>query len=109
MTWRKTAHALLFLPIWLTILLVSVSAAALVYVFLIGLSEHPLAAIPYAVSFYALTVFTVACVKVFPAYFRRARQAIYRNRIGNRLMTDSAFKTNVSLHHMQYEKAKFPF
>lgn len=98
MSWRKFGQNLLFPPVWLTILLVPVSAAALVYVFVNGYGEHPLSSVAYAVSFYTLTVFTAACIKRFPGYYRRIRQAIYNNRFGNRLMTDTAFKTNVSLY-----------
>lgn len=91
--WKKWLY-----PRWWVLLLLTVgSAAALVAVFVKHWEESPVAYIVYVLSFYTLSVDCIACVKVFPGWYRAARQKVYDNEFGNRYMTDAAFKTHVSL------------
>ncbi len=92
--WKK----LLFPPVWLMVLLIVVSTAALIFVFVRGLSESPLAYAVYAVAFFTLVVLVAFFTVALPKRYRTIRTKIYANPIGNRWLTDAAFKTHVSLY-----------
>lgn len=96
--WKTFLKKMLFPPVWLIAVLVVFSGASLTAVFLNGWDTHPVAYGVYVISFYALTVLTIFCVKVFPGWYRQIRQKIYASKLGNRYMTDAAFKTHVSLY-----------
>lgn len=98
MKMQRVWNKLLYPPISMMIFLTMLSAAGLVFAFSQGRSEHPLAIVAYVVSAYTLTVVCVACVKVFPERYSKARQRIYDHPIGNRFMTDVEYKTRVSLY-----------
>lgn len=98
MDWKKTGKKLLFPPVWLMLLLSVFSTAGLVFVFLRGMEEHPVAYAVYVTAFYTLTVVVVFCVRVLPKQYRQIRLRILSNPIGNRYLTDRAFRTGVSLH-----------
>ena len=92
--WKK----LLFPPVWLTFILLVVSAAALPIVFVKGLSETLIAYGIYALSFYTVCVVSVFCAIVLPKQYKFIRGKIYDNPLGRRYMTDAAFKTHVKLY-----------
>ena len=73
MDWKKVGKKLLFPPIWLIIILVVISAGALVYVFVKGLENSVLAYIVYSISFYALVVLGALCWKVIPRRYRAVK------------------------------------
>ncbi len=99
MTDRKTiCRKLLFLPLWLIVILVIFSAAALVAVFVNGWETAPFAYAVYVTAFYTLTVLCLACWKTIPRYYRSIKGKVYDNRYANRYLTDAAFKTHVSLY-----------
>lgn len=98
MDWKRFGKRLLLPPVWVMLLLILFSAAALVYVFLEGLTEVPVAYAIYVISFYTLTVLSIFFSKVLPKRYRQIKEKIYANPIGNRYMTDAAFKTHVSLY-----------
>lgn len=98
MDWKKIGKKLLFPPIWVVLLLVGISSAALVMVFVNDLTEHPIAYVVYVLSFYTLTILCVFCGMVFPKHYRAIRRKIYENPFGNRYMTDIEFKNHVSLY-----------
>lgn len=98
MDWKRLLNKLLYPPVWLILLLTAVSAAALAAVFLRGLDESPIAYAVYVLSFYTVSVLTLACVKTFPRYFKSAKGKIYSYDLGRRYMTDAAFKTRVNLY-----------
>lgn len=98
MDWKKTGKKLLFPPVWLMLLLTVISTAGLIMVFLRGMEEHPVAYIIYVMSFYTLTVVTAYCIKVLPGQYKKIRHQILSNPLGNRFMTDRAFRTHVSLY-----------
>lgn len=94
MKWTK----LLFPPAWLMVVLAIASAALLVLVFCKGWEESPLAYATYVLAFYTLSVITIFCVMVLPKQFQQVKQKIYDNPLGNRYLTDRAFRTKVSLY-----------
>lgn len=98
MDWKKIGRRLIFPPTWLMVLLTVLSAAALIAVFARGLDEAPIAYAVYTLSFYALVVVCAALWIAVPKRYRRIRQKIFDHPLGNRLLTDAAFKTHVSLY-----------
>ena len=72
--------------------------AALVFIFLGGYEEHPLAYFAYVLSFYTLTVIVMRCIKTVPGQYKSAKKAVYDNPVGNRFMTDMKFRTHVTLY-----------
>lgn len=85
-------------PAFLTAVLTVICTAALVYTFAGGYEAHPLAYVTYVLSFYTLTVIVWKCIRIIPAHYSAARQRVYSNPVGNRLMTDMPFRTHVSLY-----------
>ncbi len=98
MDWKKIGKKCLFLPVWLMVPLVILCAVGLVYVFLEGREQTIAAYLLYALSFYTLTVVCVYAAKVLPKKQKAIREKIYSNPLGNRYMTDWAFRTRVSLN-----------
>lgn len=98
MDWKKIGKHLLFPPIWVIIVLTIISTAALILIFVNKMSESPIAYVAYVVSFYALVVLCAYFWKVFPKRYKEIKQKIYDHPIGNRYMTDAAFRTHISLY-----------
>ena len=98
MGWRAFLKKLLFPPVWLMVLLAVVSGAALTVIFLRGLSETPIAYGVYVTAFYTVCVISVFFGMVLPKQYKSLRRRIYANPVGERYMTDPAFKTHVSLY-----------
>lgn len=92
--WKKW----LFPPVWLILILMIVSAALLVTVFVKHLEIHPIAYIVYVVAFYTVAVLGIACGTTFPKQYKRAKTWIYGTKYGNRYFTDAVFKNQVSLY-----------
>lgn len=80
------------------ILLTLISGGALAWVFLKGMDTHPIAYAVYVVAFYTLSVVSIFCATVLPKHYKRAKQRVYDNELGNRYMTDAVFRTHVSLY-----------
>lgn len=98
MNWKKLGEKLLFPPVWVMILLLIVSGISLPIVFLKDLSEHPIAYVIYVVAFYTVCIISVCCCMVLPKKYKKIKQKIYDNPIGNRYMTDASFRTHISLY-----------
>lgn len=98
MDWKKIGKRLLYPPVWIIFLLTILSAVTLVMVFIKGLEESPIAYIVYVVSFYTVSVLSIFCVMVFPKRYKEIKEKIYNHPLGNRYMTDVAFRTHISLH-----------
>ena len=98
MEWKKIGKKLLFLPGWLMLLLTMFSTAALVWVFITNRSESPIAYVIYVIAFYTVTILCIFFGTILPKRYRKFRQKIYENPIGNRYMTDVEFKNQISLH-----------
>ena len=97
MNGRNLFKRLLFLPLWLTGILVSVSAAGLVFVFTRGKEQSLLAYAVYAVSFYSLCAATLYCVFRLPKRYRTLKQKLHSSPFGNRCLTDREYRTRLSL------------
>ena len=97
MDWKKIGKKLLFPPIGLMVILVIVSAVALILVFVKGMAQSIPAYIIYVLAFYTLSVVTVFCAMVLPKQYSTIKQKIYDDPLGNRFLTDRVFRTNVSL------------
>ena len=95
--WKSICKKLIFIPIWLMILLTVMSVVGLAAVFAKGWDESPVAIAVYVLAFYTLSVLCVFFCMVFPKKYREIRQKIYDHPLGNRYMTDAAFKVRVSL------------
>lgn len=98
MDWKRFGKKLLFPPIWITALLAVISTAALVFVFIKEWDNSPVAYITYALAFYTLTVICIFCSMVLPKRYKNIKQKIYAHPLGNRYMTDAAFRTHISLY-----------
>lgn len=96
--WKSICKKFLFLPIWLIIILVTMSALALVTVFVKEWESAPIAYVVYVVSFYTLTVVCLACWKTVPEYYKKIKSEVYSNKYANRYFTDVTFKTHVNLY-----------
>lgn len=97
MDWKGIGKKLLFPPIWLMALLVTGSAAALVYVFVKGLERSIPAYAVYGISFYSLVTVAAYCAVTLPRQYRNIRRKLRENPLTNRLMTDRVFRIHLSL------------
>jgi hypothetical protein len=79
-------------------ILTVLSAVLLILVFVKGLEQNPLAYAVYVLAFYTLTVVCIFFSVVMPKQIDQIKKKIYDNPLGNRYMTDRAFRTKVSLH-----------
>lgn len=96
--WKILCEKILFLPIWLILCFVIISAATLLWVFLEGKHEHPMAYGVYVFSFYTLTVLCSACFTTLPSYYKKVKSRVYENRYASRYLTDVVYKTHVNLY-----------
>lgn len=98
MDWKTTGKKLLYPPKWVMILLTILSATTLVIIFIKGLEESPFAYIVYVISFYTVSVLSVFLAMILPKRYKDIKKKIYDNPLGNRYMTDVAFRTHVMLY-----------
>lgn len=94
----KKLIKLLYPQMWLISILVVICTAALICIFINGYDTHPLAFAAYLLSAYTLTTVVMRCIKAIPKHYCTAKQKIYNNPIGERLMTDMPFRTHISLY-----------
>lgn len=97
MQWKKLIK-LLYPPVWAIALLVPICAAALIFIFVKSYEQHPAAYAAYVLSFYTLTAVVMRCIRVVPKHYRTAKNKVYSNPVGERLMTDMPFRTHVTLY-----------
>lgn len=90
---KKAIFRLLHPNLILAILLVIVSAAGLVAVFLRDLASSPIAYVVYVISFYTILVLAIS----IPDLIKQGKVAISKNKLGNQLMTDVEFRTEIIL------------
>lgn len=98
MDWKHIGKKLIFLPVWLMALLTAVSTVLLATVFLRGWEQTILAYLSYVLAFYTLCTVTVFCVMVLPKQYGKIKEKVYNSPLGNRYMTDRAFRTKLSLY-----------
>ena len=95
--WRTMCKKLLFPPVPILILLSLFSIASLILIFVNGLDQSPIAYFVYVVSFYCVVVMAAFFSVTFPPLVDKLKQTILSYELGQRYMTDPAFKTLVSL------------
>ena len=98
MDWKKIGKKLLFPPVWLMVLLTIASAVLLTIIFVKGMEQSIPAYVVYVLAFYTLSTVSVFCALVLPKQYKEIKQKIYDNPLGNRFMTDRAFRTKISLY-----------
>ena len=98
MDWKKCAKKLILPPSRLILLLTVLSAVCLTAVFRKGLEDTAFAHIAYLLSFYTLTAVCVCAWTGLPKLIRAVRQKILDHPLGNRYLTDAAFKIHISLY-----------
>ncbi len=96
--WKAVLNRILFPPLFIILLLTAFSAAALVVVFVNGLSETAIAYAVYPISAYSLTVFSIACAKTIPEKYMQIKEKAYKNKYIYRYLTDRVFKLRVDLY-----------
>lgn len=92
--WKSIGSRLIRPPWWLSVPLVLSAAALLVYVFVAGQKQTPLAYIAYAGSTYALAV-TAAAI---PGFARTIRSRIEAHPIGRKYLGNVVYRSTVSLY-----------
>ena len=98
MDWKKLGKKLLFPPVWLMACLTVISTVLLVMVFVKGWEQTVAAYFAYVLAFYTLSVVTIFFAMVLPKQYHEIRRKIYDHPLGNRYMTDRAFRTKISLY-----------
>lgn len=96
--WKKIFNKILYPPIWLIILLTVVSAVILHIVFVKGWEESPVAYISYIIAFYSVMILSTFFAEVLPKRYKEIKQKVYDHPLGNKYMTDAAFKVRISLY-----------
>ena len=91
---KKILLRLVHPGITLSVLLSVICAAALVYVFVAGQEETIMAYVVYALTTYALTVFAINT----PEMAAKIKAHIYKNKLGNRYMTDIPYRAKLTLY-----------
>jgi len=91
---KKILRAILYPRLWVMLLLIPVSAAALIVSMLLIGTESPIAIASYVISAYTLTVW---CMRI-PDIVRAARQFRHENKYARRWFSDERLRVNVSLY-----------
>lgn len=95
---KKLCKNMLFLPLWLIFILTVFSTAALIFVFIKEKNTQVYAYAVYVIAFYTLTVICVNCFFIFPKIYLSVKEKVYNNRYANRYITDSVYKTHITLY-----------
>ena len=96
MNWKRVGKKLLFPPLWVMMVFLILSAAALIFVFVKGLEKVWFSYVVYVLAFYSLLVVCVFLGLVLPKRYKEIKKRIYDNPLGYRYMTDAVFRTHVS-------------
>lgn len=97
MDWKSFWKKLLFPPVWVVAVLSVASGVSLTAVFWKGWEQTLIAYPIYVLAFYSLSILCAFCVKVLPGYLRNAKARFRSTALGNRFLTDRAFRTAFSL------------
>lgn len=95
--WKSIGKRLLFPPVWQILILTVLTAVFVPLTFIMDWSETVIAYVTYAVAFYTVVVLCAYLALVFPKHYHLIRRKIFETSLGNRYMTDTAFKVRVSL------------
>ena len=96
--WKKVLNKILYPPLWLMILFGVASAVLLPLVFIKGWEETPVAYAAYVVAFYTVSVLCLFFAAVLPGKYNKIKQKVQDHPLGNKYMTDAAFKVRLSLY-----------
>ncbi len=96
--WKNFFKKAFFPHIAVMILLLIISAAALVAAFIVFGSEHPVSYACYVLAAYTLTVY---CFRI-PDIVKFVKRQIRKNKFLNRLTTDVHYRVKMSLHGTFY-------
>lgn len=96
--WKHIGKKLLFPPVWVVVLLAVISTATLIAVFVCRLETHPLAYAVYVIAFYTVCVIGTYGGVILPKQYQKIKKKLHDNKLGNRYLTDAAFRTHVSLY-----------
>lgn len=91
---KKILLRLLYPGALLTVILCILATASLIWVFITGHDEHPLAYAVYVISFYALCIFVAALVPL-PG---KIKKTLYRNRHIARYLTQETLRNLIGLY-----------
>ena len=91
---KKTAIRMCKPGMVLSLVLAIFSTAALIYIFVTERKETIPAYIVYTLTFYS---YTVLAIKV-PKLAAKIKASVYKNKFGNRYMTDISYRTKISLY-----------
>ena len=94
MNWRETIRKILFPNAFVIFLMVNISAAGLIYIFMRGMEMHPLAYLAYVVAFYALIT---VCVRI-PGIVKWWRRKLHENKYTDRYLTDRDLRMQISMY-----------
>lgn len=93
----KILKTILFIPVYLTIILMIFSSISLFYIFYSGLEEEVYAYIVYLISFYTLTLICVISFKKIPVYYKKVKNYLYNNQYTKNYLTDVVYKTHINI------------
>lgn len=93
----KILKTILFIPVYLTIILMIFSSISLFYIFYSGLEEEVYAYIVYLISFYTLTLICVISFKKIPVYYKKVKNYLYNNQYAKNYLTDVVYKTHINI------------
>ena len=96
--WKRIIHKILYPPIWIMILLTNISAVAVPLILIKGWDSSPVAYVTYVVAFYTVSVLCLFFSIVLPKQYKEIKMKIYNHPMGNKYMTDPAFKVRISLY-----------
>lgn len=98
MDWKKIGKKLLFPPLWVTIVLIVVSAVAVPYVLINGLETAPISYVVYIVAFYTVCMITAFACVTLPGRYRLIKGKINNTALGNKYINDGVFRNHISLY-----------
>lgn len=109
---RKILNRLIFPRTAIVIISAPIAAALLIYTFLFGHENSPIAYTSYFISAYSLTIVCAKIIKVSKTARANVKTALYKNRLTHRYLTDVTFKIHVSLYlslgiNLMYAVIKF--
>ena len=93
MNWKEKIKRLLFLHEFLIFLIINISVAGLIFVFVKGLEAHWFAYPLYIFSFYALIT---VCVRV-PGLVKWWKRKLHENKYTDRYLTDKDLRMQISM------------
>lgn len=94
---KKAVLKAIFLPIWLVLIFVCISAVLLIYVFKEGNTDSFLSIFTYVFSFYTLTVLIAVICKKLPPTVKKLKSGVLGNKYTSRYFEDVRFKNDVNL------------